>query len=158
MRTTYLIRYATLALVLVPVMGCAMRVSGMVVDARTHAPVPGAMISANDGRGRVRRSDETGYYSVKTDADTVSMNVSAPGYHSVTAGIPTGTRYPQVQIDLVPLESSRRAEPTLVPVSIVPVPVRNPTAELEELESLYDRGMISPDEYKRMRARIIDGQ
>lgn len=137
--------------------GCAMRVSGLVVDAQTHAPVPGAMITANDGRDRVRRSNASGEYAIKTDAHTVSMNVAAPGYQPVTVAIPSGSRHPNVQVDLVPLESARKPEATVVPVSIVPVAARSTAQELEELERLYDQGRITADEYKRMRARIVDG-
>lgn len=152
-----MLRNAALVLALSMGTGCAMRVSGIVLDAKTHAPIAGAMVAANDGRDRVRRTDATGEYSVKTDSDTVSMNVSAPGYHSVSVAIPTGSRTPNVQVDLVPVESARRPETAVVPVSIVPVATRSTTEELEELENLYNRGLISPDEYKRMRARIVDG-
>jgi Short C-terminal domain len=72
-------------------------------------------------------------------------------------GAPRGED-PEVQIDLVPVESARPAQPTLVPVGIVPMSTRTTTEQLEEVESLYDRGLISADEYKRMRARIVDGE
>jgi hypothetical protein len=156
MTTMRAVRNLAIALVLGVHAGCAMRVSGIVVDAHTFAPIAGAMITANDGRDRVRRSNATGDYAIKTDAHTVSMNVAAPGYQPITVAIPSGSRHPTVQIDLVPLESARKAEATVVPISIVPVATRSTAQELEELERLYDQGRVTADEYKRMRARIVD--
>lgn len=157
MGTMRILRLTGILVVLWLQAGCAMRVSGMVVDAETHVPIAGAMISANDKRERVRRSTQTGEYAIKTDGDTVSMTVSAPGYRTATVAIPTGSRHPRVEVELVPVESARKPAPVMVPVGVVPMTTRSTAEELQEVESLYDRGLISADEYKRMRARIVDG-
>jgi len=136
-------------------MGCAMRVTGMVVDSRTGGPISSAMVAADDGRNRTALSDAAGLYSIKTDGDTASMTVSAPGYDTVSVPIPGGNRFPYVQVEMVPIRPA--GAQTIVPVNIVPVSPRSTAKELEEVESLYNRGLISGDEYKRMRTRIIDG-
>jgi hypothetical protein len=130
--------------------GCAMRVQGIVTDAETHGPISGAAVIAGDKRNRVAMTDQAGAYSLKTDGDTKSLSVSAAGYRTVTVPIPGGDRFPDVPVALSPVQSA------LVPVA--PVIERGTTHALEEVDALYNRGMISPEEYRQMRARIIEGR
>src|SRR5262245_43381 len=100
-------------------------------------------------------TDQAGGYSLKTDGDTKSLSVSAVGYRTMTVPIPGGDRTPDVPVALTPVESARM-QPT---ITVVPVaPQRDTTHALEEVDSLYNRGMISPEEYRQMRARIIEGR
>lgn len=80
--------------------GCAMRVTGVVRDAATGAPIAGALLSADDGRGRVGASDHGGRYAVKTDWEPTTLVVTAPGYRSTTVPVPGDERYPVVDVEL----------------------------------------------------------
>jgi hypothetical protein len=144
-------------LALVAAAGCSMRVQGVVTDAETHGPIAGAAVIADDKRHRVAMTNQAGVYSLKTSSDTPSLSVSAVGYRTVTAPIPGGDRHADVPVALTPVESARR-QPTITMVPVAPVMQRDTTSALEEVDNLYNRGMISPDEYRQMRARIVDGR
>jgi hypothetical protein len=88
--------------VLVVGSGCAIRVSGIVRDAKTGGPIGGAVLTAHDGRNRLTVSNPAGMYSVKTDSGTTAMTVSAPGYQPTQVAIPSGDS-PTVYVDLKPL-------------------------------------------------------
>jgi hypothetical protein len=145
--------------------GCAMRVSGVVRDGSTGAPMGGAVVRANDGRSRFVMTNPAGQYAVKTDAETSSLTVSAPGYQPSTVPIPAGPGDPFVYVDLQPIGSARRptgeARPLVQRLDAPPSSASGGAgtgtgARLKELQSLYDGGLISEAEYKRMRARVVD--
>jgi len=100
---------------------------------------------------------------VKTDWRPTNLMVSAPGFVTTTVVVSDSNRYPVVNVDL------QRA----VPVAGAPIVSRldggsvrsgtgsyvdTPTApKLQELQALYDRGLISDDEYRRTRSQILRG-
>jgi sugar lactone lactonase YvrE len=59
-------------------------VSGVVRDALTTAPVPGAQVSWN---GVMTTADAAGAYSLRTRAGSVSLTAGAPSYGAVTDGV-----------------------------------------------------------------------
>jgi hypothetical protein len=89
--------------------------------------------------------------------------VSAPGFVTTTVAVSDSNRYPVVNVDL------QRS----VAVAGAPIVSRldggsvrsgtgsyvdTPTApRLQELQALYDRGLISDDEYRRTRSQILRG-
>jgi hypothetical protein len=143
--------------------GCAMRVTGTVRDASTGNAVGGVVLTAADGRNRLSTTDPSGRYAVKTDWRPTNLMVSAPGFVTTTVAVSDSNRYPVVNVDL------QRS----VPVAGAPIVSRldggsvrsgtgsyvdTPTApKLQELQALYDRGLISDDEYRRTRSQILRG-
>lgn len=141
---------------------CAMRVSGVVRDATTGVPIGGAVLTANDGRSRLVTTDPAGRYGVKTTWKDTTLTVSAPGYQTKTVRVAGNTRYPIVFVDL------QRNSPTAAEtVSTIPTEQGRGTprgredgegaaaVKLKELQDLHDRGLISDDEYKRTRSRVV---
>jgi hypothetical protein len=92
-------RVILVALLLV-VAGCAMRVSGTVRDRATGYPVGGAVITADDGRGRLAFSDGNGNYALKTDWRPATLAVTAAGFRSTTVEVRGHDQYPVVDVDL----------------------------------------------------------
>jgi hypothetical protein len=144
--------------------GCAMRVTGTVRDAATGTAIGGAVLTAADGRNRLSTTDPSGRYAVKTDWRPTNLMVSAPGFVTTTVAVPDTNRYPVINVDLQ----------RFVPVAAAPIVSRldggsvrsggtgsyvdTPTApRLQELQALYDRGLISDDEYRRTRSQILRG-
>ena len=142
-------------------MGCAMRVTGVVRDSSTRTPIGGAVLTANDGRKRLSTTDPNGNYAVKTDWRRSSLLVSAPGYSTTTVPVPDSSRFPVVDVYLDPAVPSATGVVSQIGGSVAPVRSAgvDPRAvsALRDLQDLYDRGVISNDEYRRTRNRIIDG-
>jgi hypothetical protein len=82
------------------VAGCAMRVGGTVRDRVTGNPIGGAMITANDGRGRLAFSDGNGVYELKTDWRPATLAVTATGFRSTTVAVPGDEQYPVIDVEL----------------------------------------------------------
>jgi hypothetical protein len=162
------VRGAAVFLVVV-VSGCAMQVSGVVQDASSGAPIGGAVLQAQDGRNRTYVTDPAGQYAVKTDSDTTTMAVTAPGYQTATVSLPSGDRFPEVPVTLERLPSHGAASPRgrFGQPLVRPIGQGTPSDagrsgggeanRLRDAQSLYDEGLISADEYRRLRTRIIDG-
>jgi hypothetical protein len=136
-----------------------MRVTGVVTDSITKSPIGGAVVAAEDGRNRHSTTNPHGQYSVKTDWDPRTLTVSAPGY--LTRSVPVGdaTRYPVLNIELEPLSQEAVAARTGQGIPVRSGARSDPTtaSKLREIQALRDRGVISIDEYQRMRTRIVDG-
>ena len=130
--------------------GCAMRVSGVVRDGATGAPMGGAVLTANDGRDRMATTDPLGRFNVKTDWKSTILTVSAPGYQTVTITVPGNDRYPVLAINLPPTSQARTQAGSSNGAEF-----DEAEAQLKQLLSLHDRGLISDEEYKRMRSRLI---
>jgi hypothetical protein len=79
---------------------CSMRVTGVVRDATTKNPIGGAVVAAEDGRGRVYSTDPHGFYNLKTDWDPSTLVFSAPGYLPRTVPVGDETRWPVVDVEL----------------------------------------------------------
>jgi hypothetical protein len=145
--------------------GCSMRVSGVVRDAANGTPIGGAVLTADDGRQRLTVTDPAGRFAVKTDWHNTTLTVSAPGYQTVTLPVGDDDRFPTVTVDLqraFAAASPTAAMPEHVDSTARPVPVAGGSdagteQRLLDLQSLYERGLISNDEYKRTRGRIVDG-
>jgi hypothetical protein len=91
----------TVLLALTVLAGCAMRVTGTVRDRATGYPIGGAMLVANDGRGRLVYSGGNGEYDLKTDWGHATMAVTADGFRSTTVHVVPGkTRHPIVDVEL----------------------------------------------------------
>ena len=140
--------------------GCAMRVTGMVRDASTGTAIGGAVLSAADGRNRLSTTDPSGRFAVKTDRRPTNLMVSAPGFVATSVAVSGSSRFPVVNVDLqrsVPVAGS----PVAVSVSVgsgAASYVGTPAApKLQELQTLYDRGLISDDEYRRTRSQVLRG-
>lgn len=142
--------------------GCAMRVTGVVRDGSTGSAIGGAVLMANDGRNRLTTTDPAGRYAVKTDRRPSTLVVSAPGFVTTTVQVPDSQRFPIANIDL------QRSVPGAYAPAVSQVergasrPVSayadtGPTAKLQELQELHDRGLISDDEYRRTRTHILQG-
>lgn len=82
------------------VAGCAMRVSGTVRDRETGNPIAGALVTADDGRGRLAVSDGDGHYALKTDWRPVTLAVTAAGFRSTTVAIAGNDRFPVADVAL----------------------------------------------------------
>lgn len=143
---------------------CAMRITGTVRDATSGQPIGGAVLSASDGRNRVSTTDPAGSFAVKTDRNPTNLTVSAPGYETTTVVVPDDDRYPVVHVDLQrafpvagapPTERPAGGAPLVAPLRQAPVGSAGTEAKLQELQQLYDRGVISEGEYKTMRARVV---
>jgi hypothetical protein len=80
--------------------GCAMRVSGTVRDRLTGNPIGGAIVTTNDGRGRMAFSDGNGVYELKTDWRPTTLAVTARGFRSATITVTGADRYPVADVDL----------------------------------------------------------
>jgi hypothetical protein len=90
-----------LCLVLAVVMaGCAMRVVGTVRDRESGAPIAGALVTVDDGRGRVAVSDGNGEYALKTDWRPATLAVTASGFRSTTVRVPGDDRFPLIDVEL----------------------------------------------------------
>lgn len=148
---------ATIAALAAATAGCAMRVQGLVTNAETNGPIAGAAVIAADKRNRVAMTNQAGVYSLKTDANTTSLSVSAVGYKTATVAIPGGDRSQNVPVTLTPIDSVR-SQPAITVLPVAPVIQRDTTSALEEVDNLYHRGMISAEEYRQMRARVIEGR
>jgi hypothetical protein len=145
--------------------GCAMRVSGVVRDKSTGYPIGGAVLLADDGRNRLAVTDPLGRYALKTDRKPTALTVSAPSYQ--TAQVPVGGDSGAVvaDVDLQSTYAPPTREPLVKPIEQVAggVPVAEehidgaPAAKFKQLEDLYDRGLISKEEYQQARKRIIGG-
>ena len=61
--------------------GSSTRITGVVVDQQSQAPVPGATVSVS---GKSARTDESGAFALSVSPGTVSMTVTAPGYQTGT--------------------------------------------------------------------------
>jgi Carboxypeptidase regulatory-like domain/Short C-terminal domain len=137
--------------------GCAMRVTGVVRDVSTGAPIGGVVLTANDGRNRLSTSDPSGRYAVKTDRQPSTLVASAPGYVTRTVAVPGTQRYPVVTIDLERASPVTGSAVYATPLAPVPGPRTGPgAAKLRQLQELYDQGTISEDEYRRTRKRVLD--
>jgi len=81
-------------------LGCAMRVRGVVTDAQSGRPVPGAFVSS-DCYPRAVSTDGRGRYDLKTRWSTCTLTVFAPGYNTrvVTVNL-EDSRYPQKDVAL----------------------------------------------------------
>jgi hypothetical protein len=84
------------------VLGCAMRVQGVVTDARSGRPIPGAFVGS-DCYPRAVATDGGGRYDLKTRWSTCTLTVFAPGYRTrvVTVDL-QDTRYPRQDVVLWP--------------------------------------------------------
>ncbi len=82
------------------VAGCAMRVSGTVRDRVTGHPIGGALITADDGRGRLAFSDGNGHYELKTDWRPATLAVTATGFRSTTVEVAGDVQYPIADVEL----------------------------------------------------------
>jgi hypothetical protein len=80
--------------------GCSMRVTGVVRDATTKNPIGGAVVSAEDGRGRHYSTDPRGFYNLKTDWDPSTLVFGAPGYQPRTVSVGDQTRWQVVDVEL----------------------------------------------------------
>jgi carboxypeptidase family protein/putative oligomerization/nucleic acid binding protein len=144
----------------VVVAGCSLRITGVVRDEGTGSPIGGAVLSADDRRDRFTVTDPLGRFNIKTDANTTTMTVTAPSYEAASVAVPPGSRSRVVDVTLRSLASQAVATGPLVK------PVRQPAADhggdeaagkLKHLQELYDRGVISNEEYQATRKRIIRG-
>jgi hypothetical protein len=94
-------RLVTAAVLILLAAGCAMRVSGTVRDRASGYPIGGAMLVANDGRGRLVYSGGNGDYELKTDWRPTSIAVTAEGFRSTTVRVTPGEdRFPTLDVDL----------------------------------------------------------
>lgn len=143
---------------------CAMRITGTVRDGTSGQPIGGAVLTANDGRDRLSTTDPYGQYAVKTDWKPSNLIVSAPGYETTTVAVPDDHKHPIVDVELqrafpaaggAPLVE--RHAPSGTPLVPAVTGSADTATKLHELQQLYDRGLISDSEYKRTRARIVDG-
>lgn len=82
------------------VAGCAMRVTGTVRDRATGYPIGGAIVTVNDGRGRMAFSDGNGDYDLKTDWRPATLAVTASGFRSTEVRVPGVDRFPVVDVEL----------------------------------------------------------
>jgi hypothetical protein len=142
---------------------CSMRVTGVVRDAASGQPVGGAVVTAEDGRDRLHVTDPRGQFAVKTNWRPSNITVSAPGYTTVTVQVADSDRFPPaIAVDL------QRAFPTADGAPLVERAQQplvgevqggdaSTATKLRELQDLYDRGLISNQEYQRTRRRIVDG-
>lgn len=138
--------------------GCAMRVTGVVRDQATGNPIGGAVLSAADGRNRLSVTDPLGRYNVKTDKQATTLTVSAPGYQTTTVPVAGDSSAPTADVNLEPLSRSRVGEPLVKPLGQATVTDDIPTgaaAKFRQLRDLYDRGLISNQEYQEARKRIV---
>jgi hypothetical protein len=143
---------------------CAMRITGTVRDATSGQPIGGAVLSANDGRSRLSTTDPTGGYAVKTNRRPTNLTVSAPGYETTTVVVSDAYRYPIVDVDLTRAFPAPGAAPQTGGAPLVaPLQAGGTTgaqsteARLQELQQLHARGVISDEEYRKMRARVVAG-
>src|SRR5262245_60258637 len=141
--------------------GCAMRVTGIVRDGSTGNRIGGAVLTAQDGRNRLSTTDPYGRYAVKTDRQRSNLVVSAPGYATKMVAVSDTQRFPVVNVDLQPTMSAAGVTTvTRVERDIVPADAYTDAqvaAKLQELQGLYNGGLISNDEYRRTRIRILQG-
>ena len=79
---------------------CSMRVTGVVRDATTKNPIAGAVVAAEDGRGRQYTTDPRGFYNMKTDWDPSTLVFSATGYKPRTVSVGDETRWRVVDVEL----------------------------------------------------------
>ena len=93
-------RHAVLAVIAAAATACSMRVTGVVRDATTKNPIGGAVVAAEDGRGRHYTTDPRGFYNVKTDWDPSTLMFSAPGYLSRTVSVGDRARWQVVDVEL----------------------------------------------------------
>ena len=139
-----------------------MRVTGIVRDASTGNAIGGAVLTAADGRNRLSTTDPSGRYAVKTDRRPTNLMVSAPGFVTTTVAVSDSNRYPVVNVDLqrsvpvagAPIVSLDGASVPSGTGSYVDAPI---APKLQQLQALYDRGLISDDEYRRTRSQILRG-
>ena len=144
-------------------MGCAMRVTGVVRDGATGNPIGGAVVAAEDGRKRFSMTDPSGRYTVKTDWTNGTITANAPGFQPATVSVPGTDRYPVIDIVLQPNSAPavrtppvQAVEPALGRATPVGEGADDSVAgKLRELQGLYDRGLITDDEYRRTRNRIV---
>ena len=92
-----------------------------------------------------------GQFAVKTDWRNTTLTVSAPGYQTATVTVPDEHRYLVIAVDLQPATQARTAASGAVESS-----GDSPAARLQNLQSLYDQGLISDQEYKRTRTRLMN--
>jgi hypothetical protein len=143
--------------------GCAMRVTGIVRDGSTGNAIGGAVLTASDGRNRLSTTDPHGRYVVKTDWQPSNLVVSAPGYVTTTVAVPGSHRFPVVNVDLERSLSAagapivNRVDQGRLPADISAYADTRVAPKLQELQELHDRGLISNDEYRRTRNRILQG-
>ena len=94
-------RHCVLAVIaVIGVAACSMRVTGVVRDATTKNPIGGAVVAADDGRGRHYSTDPHGFYNLKTDWDPSTLVFSAPGYLPRTVSVGDQTRWQVVDVEL----------------------------------------------------------
>lgn len=87
-------------------------IHGTITDARTHAPISGAVVSLAGGQ-RTVRSDAQGHYSMKfPTGGAVSVQVSKSGYVAVPGvGMLTPGKSTQVNFSLQPRGKKGQAPP-----------------------------------------------
>jgi hypothetical protein len=146
-------------------LGCAMRVTGVVRDEATGNPIGGAVVAANDGRDRFSMTDPSGRYTVKTDWADMTLTANAPGFQPAIVSVPGTDRTPIIDIVLQPNSAPAVRRPLVQAVgpglgsaaTVGDGADDSVAGKLRELQDLYDRGLISDDEYRRTRNRIIGG-
>ncbi len=89
-----------LVLALAGLLGCAMRVRGVVSDAETGSPLAGAVVSS-DCSDQTVSTNGLGKYDLKSRWKTCTLTIGAPGYHTRTVTLdPGGSRYPAQDVQL----------------------------------------------------------
>jgi hypothetical protein len=143
--------------------GCAMRVTGIVRDGSTGHAIGGAVLTAQDGRNRLSTTDPHGRYAVKTDRRPSNLMVSAPGYATTTVVVSDSQRFPVINVDLersLPAAGSpvvNRVDQGRAPAAVSAYADARVAPKLQELQDLHARGLISDDEYRRTRNRVLQG-
>jgi len=130
-----------------------MRVTGIVRDATTGIPIGGAVLTADDGRSRLAVTDPLGRFSVKTRKRSTALTASAPSYQTTTVPVSGDSRYPVAYVDLQP-----NSRPSAEHVAVNPVAASaddGTAAKFKDLQDLYDRRLISAEEYRSTRKRLI---
>jgi len=145
--------------------GCAMRVTGVVRDGATGDPMGGAVLTADDGRNRLTTTDPLGRFTIKTDWKPTTLTVSAPGFQTTTVALSGNERFPPtLTVDLQPVSHATTRGPLAKPLEQGPGTVGTyehvedgAAGKLRQLQELHDRGLISDEEYRRTRSRIVEG-
>lgn len=93
-------RRSVVLLALAALNGCAMKLNGFVSDARTHRPIGGARILADE---RITYTKDTGSYLLKVHREPRAIaEVSAPGYETSVVTCDAPTNHPVCDVALTP--------------------------------------------------------